>query len=81
MTTPAANGRMPLVSAIIVFLDEADFLEEAIQSVIDQSYPHWELILVDDGSPTPAPISRKSSPPINQTECATSITKVTRTVA
>jgi hypothetical protein len=50
LTTPTANGPGPLVSAIIVFLNEADFLEEAIQSVIDQSYPHWELILVDDGS-------------------------------
>lgn len=40
----------PLVSVIIAFKDEEKFLEEAIQSVLDQSWNHWELWLVDDGS-------------------------------
>jgi SAM-dependent methyltransferase len=40
----------PLVSGIIVFLDEERFLDEAIESVFEQSYPAWELLLVDDGS-------------------------------
>jgi len=40
----------PLVSIITIFLDEAQFIEEAIESVRAQSYPSWELLLVDDGS-------------------------------
>ncbi len=40
----------PRVSAIIIFLDEARFLAEAIDSVRAQSFGDWELILVDDGS-------------------------------
>ncbi|HEY8781553.1 MAG TPA: glycosyltransferase family 2 protein [Mucilaginibacter sp.] len=40
----------PLVSVIIAFLNEQRFLEEAIKSVLDQDYKHWELLLVDDGS-------------------------------
>jgi len=40
----------PLVSAVIIFLDAAEFIDEAIQSVMSQTYEHWELLLVDDGS-------------------------------
>ena len=43
-------ARSPLVSAIIVFLDEEKFLQEAIDSVIAQTHSNWELLLVDDGS-------------------------------
>ena len=40
----------PLVSAIIIFLNEERFLEEAVESVFAQTYDNWELLLVDDGS-------------------------------
>ena len=46
----SAPAPRPLVSAIIIFLDGRRFLGEAIESVIAQSYPAWELLLVDDGS-------------------------------
>ena len=41
---------MPTVSCIIIFLNEERFLQEAIQSVISQTYSDWELLLIDDGS-------------------------------
>ena len=40
----------PLVSVVAIFLDAERFLEEAIQSVLTQTHPRWELLLVDDGS-------------------------------
>jgi glycosyltransferase involved in cell wall biosynthesis len=40
----------PLVSVVAIFLNAERFLDEAIRSVIAQTYPHWELLLVDDGS-------------------------------
>ncbi len=39
-----------LVSAIIIFLDAEKFIDEAVQSVLSQTYGAWELLLVDDGS-------------------------------
>ncbi|MGL5079599.1 MAG: glycosyltransferase family 2 protein [Waterburya sp.] len=43
-------SNQPLVSAIIIFLNEEKFLQTAIKSVIAQTYSNWELLLVDDGS-------------------------------
>jgi len=40
----------PLVSVIIPFLDAGNFIQEAIDSVLAQTCPDWELFLVDDGS-------------------------------
>jgi cellulose synthase/poly-beta-1,6-N-acetylglucosamine synthase-like glycosyltransferase len=40
----------PLVSVIMIFLNGERFIEEAIASVFAQTRPHWELLLVDDGS-------------------------------
>jgi glycosyltransferase involved in cell wall biosynthesis len=40
----------PLVSAIVIFLNGETYLKEAIESILAQTYGHWELLLVDDGS-------------------------------
>ncbi|MEO0371479.1 MAG: glycosyltransferase, partial [Pseudomonadota bacterium] len=36
-----------------VYNTPEDLLRQCLQSVFDQNYPHWELILVDDGSSEP----------------------------
>jgi glycosyltransferase involved in cell wall biosynthesis len=43
------NGK-PVVSIIIAFLNAEKFIQEAIESVLAQTYEYWELFLIDDGS-------------------------------
>jgi glycosyltransferase involved in cell wall biosynthesis len=41
---------VPRISVVLIFLDAARYLDEAISSVAAQTLPDWELLLVDDGS-------------------------------
>lgn len=44
------KDKTPFVTIGIPFYRDKDYLPFAIQSVINQTYQNWELILIDDGS-------------------------------
>lgn len=54
----------PLVSIVLPTRDRAALLSRAIASVHAQTYPHWELLVVDDGSvdDTPALLAGVGDP-------------------
>ena len=45
-----SNDNNPLVSVLMNCYNSSKFIGKAIQSVIDQSYKNWELVIWDDGS-------------------------------
>lgn len=44
------SGVGPLLTVVMPTFNRADLIVHAVQSVIDQTYRHWELVIVDDGS-------------------------------
>jgi glycosyltransferase involved in cell wall biosynthesis len=47
----SATPEIPEVSVIVPCYKQAEFLNECISSVIEQTFQNWECIIVDDGSP------------------------------
>ena len=41
----------PIVSIIVPCYNQAQYLDECLNSLLDQTYPNWECIIVNDGSP------------------------------
>jgi glycosyltransferase involved in cell wall biosynthesis len=44
-------NQKPLISVIIPCYNQAQFLPDTLRSIYEQSYPNWECIIVNDGSP------------------------------
>lgn len=47
---------MPEISVIVPVYKAEQYLDRCVKSILEQTYPDFELILVDDGSPDGSPI-------------------------
>lgn len=50
MNTSRVAAPTPLVSVILAVYNQLDSVEEAVNSIRNQTYTAWELVIVDDGS-------------------------------
>src|SRR5699024_4756465 len=44
------HDKKPMISVITPAYNSEDFIKETIQTVLDQTYSDWEMIIVDDRS-------------------------------
>ena len=56
---PNRLGQPPLVSIVLTYHNRPRYLGEALDSVLDQTFEDWELLLVDGGSDPPAQLSAR----------------------
>ena len=54
-TSTSAGIALPLVSVLVPSYNGAAFLREALDSILDQTYPNLEVILLDDASTDETP--------------------------
>ena len=50
----------PTFSVLIPTFNHVQFLPAALDSLCQQTYPHWEAIVVDDGSSDDTPDTARS---------------------
>lgn len=52
------TNSQPLISVVIPFYNDGEYIDEAVDSILEQTYTHIEIIIVNDGSTDPKSIEK-----------------------
>ena len=44
------KDREPVISVVIPFYNDKDYIEQSVNSVLNQTFPYYEILIIDDGS-------------------------------
>ncbi len=44
------NYKEPEISVIVPFYNDVEYIEQTVNSILNQTYPYFELLIIDDGS-------------------------------
>lgn len=47
---PEYGFKQPIISVIIPFYNDKQYIEQSVNSVLNQTFPHYEILIIDDGS-------------------------------
>ncbi|MCI8482682.1 MAG: glycosyltransferase [Clostridia bacterium] len=47
---PQYNEQEPIISVIMPFYNDKDYIQQTVNSVVNQTFPYFELLIIDDGS-------------------------------
>ena len=42
--------KTPLISVVVPFFNSGKYIEQTINSVLNQTFPYYEILIIDDGS-------------------------------
>ena len=45
------NNQEPIISIITPYYNSQKYIEETANSILNQTFPYWEWVIIDDGSP------------------------------
>ena len=45
------NNQKPIISIITPYYNSQKYIEETANSILNQTFPYWEWVIIDDGSP------------------------------
>ena len=52
------NEQKPIISVIIPFYNSRKYIEQTIITVLNQTFPYYEILIIDDGSKDEASLKK-----------------------